>query len=192
MCKFNIVEINGNKVVGYNGDFTITVGEIFEFVKQYRYPENLVEWKKEPELIKSTPIFLKVIAIKAYDKDLEDLGPGMSGELTLEGKGLEELCQDSILETDELRPEYDFLEPAEKGKYAAKYKLKQLEEEIRKVLSGYIGDPVSLETQEKYAEEIISAYKKLFGPNIEFTDDGSTKNILKLKISATFDGIKEN
>jgi hypothetical protein len=196
MCKFSIAGITGNKIVGRNvGDYPIEIGEIFEFVKCYKPREKLADLNKVQELIKSTPVFLKVVGIEMYGKNVERICSVETGVLTLEGRGLEELIYlNLVLETDELRPEYDLssLKPTEKGKYATKYKLKQLKEEIRKVLSGYIGDPVSPEIQDKYVEEIMNVYKKLFEPNIEVIDDGSTKDMLKLKIKSTFDGKKEN
>ncbi len=199
MRKFSIAGITGNKIVGRNvGDYPIEIGEIFEFVKCYKPREKLADLNKVQELIKSTPVFLKVVGIEMYGKNVERICSVETGVLTLEGRGLEELIYPNlVLETDELRPEYDLssLKPTEKGKYAVKYKLRQLEEEINKVLSGYVGDSLTPklmeEVKEKLVESLMETYKKLFGPNIESADNGSTKDMLKLKIKATFNGEKE-
>ncbi|WP_435015960.1 hypothetical protein TA3x_003517 [Tundrisphaera sp. TA3] len=74
--------------VGRCGDYPIRVGDTLDSAFRYRPRKLPEEAALAPELVEIRPIHWKVIQIHAYEQYLPELGPGMTGSLTLEGASL--------------------------------------------------------------------------------------------------------
>ncbi len=78
-------------VIGRCGDVPIQTGDRFDAIYRYvrrRYPDEVAA---EPVREIERPASLCVLCIHAYQRSLPVLGQGMTGSLTIEGEGIEEI-----------------------------------------------------------------------------------------------------
>jgi hypothetical protein len=80
--------------MGRCGDEPIRVGDVFGVL---HVPERVANDK--PSVGTARPVHLKIVGIQAYQRNLNELGGGMTGTIDLEGSGVEGLVPDAILET---------------------------------------------------------------------------------------------
>jgi hypothetical protein len=84
-------------VLGWCGDVSIHVGDVFDLVyrnKRRRYPDEMGD---DPIREVEKPVTIRVVGIHAYERCLKTLGQGMTGSLTLEGEGTQYLAPGWIL-----------------------------------------------------------------------------------------------
>ncbi len=85
-------------VIGRCGDEPIRVGDVFSCLFRYKkgtYPQDAEHpSKREGE---QRPIDVRVRGLQAYDKDLNELGPGMTGSIWLEGQGVQQVQPGMVL-----------------------------------------------------------------------------------------------
>lgn len=84
-------------VIGRNGDVSLHVNERFQALYRYkprRYPDELGE---PPVRDSEKAVSLRIVAIHAYEREVESLGEGMTGSLELEGEGLRSLAPGWVL-----------------------------------------------------------------------------------------------
>jgi len=70
---------------GRNGDLPLKIGDHFTNATIYKHRKYPDDYDKEPEMEYSESVNLRIIAISAYGKDLELLGEGTTGYITVEG-----------------------------------------------------------------------------------------------------------
>lgn len=68
-------------VIGRNCEGAVRVGDSFQSIYRYANGEHA------DERVDAAPAELRVARISAYDRDLPELGPGMTGTLHLDGVG---------------------------------------------------------------------------------------------------------
>jgi len=86
-------------VIGRCGDEAIHVGEVFSRVCRYHPRKSLADFTTPPQFMESFPITLRVVAIQAYGRSLDELGPGMTGSLVLSGDGMTSIIPGVLLES---------------------------------------------------------------------------------------------
>jgi hypothetical protein len=94
----NAVESEQKHVIGRCGEMPIHVGDVFDFVVNYKprkYPDEVGE---PPVLVRETSVALRVAHIHAYESCLDELGQGMTGALVLDGDGLQHVAPGAVLE----------------------------------------------------------------------------------------------
>jgi hypothetical protein len=85
-------------VVGRCGDQPVRVGGVFTVACRYQSRRSVEDFSHTPQLLDSRPVALTVVAVEAYHRQLDELGPGMTGQLVLAGDGQEGLESGTILE----------------------------------------------------------------------------------------------
>lgn len=93
-----IVEGEQDHVIGRCGDSAIRLGNVFTKVCRYQRRQTLEAFATPPELVKSCLVSLRVLGIQAYQRSLDELGPGMTGALVLSGEGMRRIGPGSVLE----------------------------------------------------------------------------------------------
>jgi hypothetical protein len=88
-------------VIGRCGDAPIRVGDTFSVL---HVPNGVANDK--PSIGDARPVQLKIVGIQAYQRNLSELGGGMTASIDLEGSGADELVPDAILEPP-VRPNGD-------------------------------------------------------------------------------------
>jgi hypothetical protein len=63
-----------------------------------RVHQSLDDFANPQELLASLPIQLRVQAIEAYRRTLDELSGGMTGTLVVSGDGIKQISPDSVLE----------------------------------------------------------------------------------------------
>jgi hypothetical protein len=84
-------------VIGRCGESPIRRGDVFAMACRYRARQSLEEFDTPPEILTSCPVSLRVIEIRAYDRPLDELGPGMTGSLVLSGEGMGRIGPGTVL-----------------------------------------------------------------------------------------------
>ncbi len=85
-------------VVGRCGDEPIHVGDTFRCLFRYKsgsYPKDAEMPSSREE--KQCPVELRIEGIHAYEQDLAELGPGMTGSIALRGQGVQLVSPGSVL-----------------------------------------------------------------------------------------------
>jgi hypothetical protein len=93
-----VVEGVQSHVIGRCGDSPIRRGDVFALGCRYKPRERLEEFSHQPTLLDSIPVSLRVLEIHTYDRQLDELGAGMTGSLVLGGEGLGRIGPGIILE----------------------------------------------------------------------------------------------
>ncbi len=84
------------RVVGRCGDIPIRVGDVFDAMYRYKPYKDLGP-DEDPIRHKEMPASIRVLAINAINRDLPMLGQGMTGALTVEGEGIEDITSGWVL-----------------------------------------------------------------------------------------------
>jgi hypothetical protein len=95
----NAIEGDQKHVVGRCGEMPIHVGDVFDFVINYKprkYPDEVGDTAVP---LKETSVALRVAHIHAYESCLDELGGGMTGALVLDGEGLQCIAPGAVLES---------------------------------------------------------------------------------------------
>lgn len=85
------------QVVGRCGGEMIRVGDRFDAIYRYRRAQSLDDYGAEPIRDVERPASLRVVAISGLDRPLSLLGQGMTGSLTIEGEGVEDVAPGWVL-----------------------------------------------------------------------------------------------
>ena len=85
------------RVVGRNGDEDIKIGDTFDAMYRYKRPRTLADYGADPIREEERCVKIRVIGIYALNRDLEHLGVGMTGALTVEGHGVEDIAPGWVL-----------------------------------------------------------------------------------------------
>ena len=90
-------ERNRLTLIGRNGDTLIRLDETFDALLRYRRRRSAAEYGEEPVVEVEKPVHLRVVGIRAYERDLDALGQGMTGSIVVEGEGLKSLAPGWVL-----------------------------------------------------------------------------------------------
>jgi hypothetical protein len=86
------------RVIGRNGDEDVKIGDVFDVMYRYKRANSPEERGADPVREPGErDIHVRVVGIYALSRDLQHLGVGMTGALTVEGEGIEDIAPGWVL-----------------------------------------------------------------------------------------------